>query len=59
MSVDQLNAPAKHTLDALSLGTVLGALADALPPVAALLGILWYCVLLYDRFLGRGRRRDD
>lgn len=59
MSVDQLNAPAKHTLDLISAGAVLGALAEALPPIAALLGILWYCVLLYDRFLGRGRRRDD
>lgn len=59
MSVDQLNAPARHALDALSLGTVLGALADALPPIAASLGILWYCVLLFDRFRGRGRRRDE
>jgi hypothetical protein len=56
MSVDQLNGPAKFTLDLISLGAVVGALAKALPPIAALLGILWYCVLLYDRFLGKGRK---
>lgn len=56
MSLDQMNAPARYTLDLISLGAVVGALADALPPIAALLGILWYCVLLYDRFLGKGRK---
>lgn len=37
--------------EVLSASVIIASLAGWLPPIAALLGIVWYCVLLYDRFL--------
>lgn len=31
-------------------GLVISSLVGWLPPIAALMGILWYAVLFYDRF---------
>lgn len=42
--------------DIASAGIALGALLKFLPPLAALLSIIWYSVLLYDRFT---RRKHD
>jgi hypothetical protein len=43
-----------HTaMDVAAPVSVLGAIAGWLPPIAAALGIIWYCVLLYDRFCGK------
>ena len=33
--------------------TVIGSLIGWLPSIAALLGIIWYCILIYDRFFKR------
>lgn len=38
------------SLDALSYGAVIGALAGILPPIAALFSIIWICTQLYDRW---------
>jgi hypothetical protein len=35
----------------LSAFSVVGSLLGILPHVAAALGVIWYCVLLYDRFI--------
>jgi TctA family transporter len=36
-----------------AIASVLGSLVGWLPPIAAALGIIWYLVLLYDRFFNR------
>jgi TctA family transporter len=36
-----------------AIASVLGSLVGWLPPIAAALGIIWYCVLIYDRFFGK------
>ena len=38
----------KHTIDTISIVTVIGTLIDMLPPVAALLTIVWTCINLYE-----------
>lgn len=46
---------------AMDIGTIvliIGSFAGLLPPVAAALAALWYCVLLYDRFFNN-KKRDD
>lgn len=39
----------KHMIDAASFGTAIATLIGWLPPVAAILSIIWSCVCLYDR----------
>jgi hypothetical protein len=36
--------------------SVVGTLLGVLPSIAAGLAIIWYCVLLYDRFFAKTRR---
>jgi hypothetical protein len=45
---DHLNEGTKHVLDGLSLITVLGALVDVLPAVAALFTIIWTGIRIYE-----------
>lgn len=45
---DHLNESTKHVIDGLSLITVLGALVDLLPAVAALFTILWTGIRIYE-----------
>jgi hypothetical protein len=45
---DHLNESTKHVLDGLSLVTVLGALVDVLPAVAALFTIIWTGIRIYE-----------
>lgn len=33
-----------------SLSAIIGTLIGWLPHVAALLAVIWYCILIYDRF---------
>lgn len=56
--MDHLSESTKHLIDGLSLGVILGTLADVLPSIAAALSIVWTCVRLYEtrtvqRLLGR------
>lgn len=51
----------KHIGDALSVGTVLGALMHWLPPLAALFTIIWTAIRIYEtktvqKFLNRFRK---
>ena len=38
----------KHAMDTVSLVTVIGTLMDILPPMAALLTIVWTCINIYE-----------
>ena len=55
---DDLSGGAKHAIDALSIGTMLGALVQWLPSIAALLTIIWTAIRICNepmvqRFLAR------
>lgn len=48
----------KHLADAVSVAAVVGALAEYLPPIAALLTIVWTLIRIYEtdtvqRLIGR------
>jgi hypothetical protein len=45
---DHLTEGTKHVLDGLSLVTVLGALVDILPAIAALFTIIWTGIRIYE-----------
>lgn len=52
---------AKHTLDLASLGVVVGTLMQWLPPLAALLTIVWTLIRIWEtrtvqRCIGRWRK---
>ena len=54
---------AKHIVDALSLGTVIGTLAGLLPSIAAIFTIVWTVIRIYEtdtiqRLLGK-KKSDD
>ena len=54
----------KHTMDTVSLITVVGTLMDILPPVAALLTIIWTCINIYEsatfqKFVARFKDKDN
>jgi len=53
----------KTTLDTISVVTVIGTLMDILPPVAALLTIVWTCINIYEsvtfqKFVARFKKED-
>ena len=43
-----MDEASKHIVDALSVVTVLGTLADMLPSIAALFTILWTSIRIYE-----------
>lgn len=54
----------KQTIDAISVFTVVGTLSDLLPPMAALVTIIWTGIRIYEtktvqRFLGKDQDKDD
>jgi hypothetical protein len=53
-----LDEATKHVLDGASVVTVLGTMAQVLPPLAALFTIVWTCIRIYEtktvqRILGK------
>lgn len=52
------NHPVQTVMEVGAASTVLASLAGWLPPIAAAFGILWYCVLLYDRFVNKKVKRE-
>ncbi len=38
----------KHAVDALSVATVVGTIAQILPAIAALFTIVWTCIRIYE-----------
>lgn len=37
-----------HAADVISAGAVVGAFAHILPPLAALIAVLWYCLEIFE-----------
>jgi hypothetical protein len=57
---DHISEPTKHVVDALSIMTVLGTLADMLPAIAAIFTIVWTAIRIYETktvqgWLGRNK----
>lgn len=50
--MSSLNEAAKHIIDAISITTVLGTLAALLPPIAAIISILWGLMRIYETWTG-------
>lgn len=48
-----LDLPIKHFLDAVSISTVLATLTAWLPPIAALLSIIWTALRIYELVTGK------
>jgi hypothetical protein len=48
MAVEHVSEGTKHVLDGLSIITVIGALADVLPAVAALFTIVWTAIRIWE-----------
>lgn len=60
--ISHMSDGAKHVIDALSIVTVLGALVQLLPSIAALLTIVWTAIRILETDTVQGlikRRRDD
>lgn len=58
MSFQDMPDAAKHTVDAISVGVVVGTIVQWLPAVAALFTIIWTIIRIYEtstvqRLLGR------
>ena len=54
----------KQAIDAISVFTVVGTLSDLLPPMAALVTIIWTGIRIYETdtvqgFLGKRQDKDD
>lgn len=52
----------KHTVDALSIVTVVGTLVDMLPSIAAIFTIIWTAIRIYETDTVQGllgRKEDD
>ena len=63
MSALHVSEQAKHIGDAISIGTVLAALAGWLPAVAALLTIIWTGIRIWEtdtvqKIFGRWKKRN-
>lgn len=50
--MDHLSDNVKHMIDALSAVTVVGTLATWLPPIAALLSIVWTSIRIWEMVTG-------
>lgn len=48
MAVEHVSEGTKHALDAVSVVTVIGTLADILPAVAALFTIIWTAIRIWE-----------
>lgn len=56
--MSQMTDGTKHVLDAVSVSTVIFTLSQWLPPIAALISIIWGCIRIFEtdtvqRMLGR------
>jgi hypothetical protein len=60
--VSQTAETTKQAIDAISVFTVVGTLSDLLPPMAALVTIIWTGIRIYETDTVQraiGRRKDD
>jgi len=56
---EHVNEAVKHGIDALSVVTVIGTLANMLPSIAALFSIIWSIIRIYETKTVQGWLRDD
>jgi hypothetical protein len=59
----ELTEPTKNLIDALSVITVIGTLAQALPSIAALFTIIWTALRIWEtetvrKLTGRGKPKE-
>jgi len=59
----ELTEPTKNIIDALSVVTVIGTLAQALPSIAALFTIIWTALRIWEtetvrNLTGRGKAKE-
>lgn len=57
MTLDSISESGKHVLDAAAVLTVVGTLADLLPPIAALFTVLWCSMQMYGFVEARIEKR--
>ena len=48
-----IDEPVKHFIDLISISTVLATLTAWLPPIAALLSIIWTALRIYELVTGK------
>lgn len=48
MALNHISEGTKHAVDAVSVVTVIGTLADVLPAIAAIFTIVWTCIRIYE-----------
>ena len=48
MSQEMATEGTKHVIDSISVLTVVGTLADVLPPIAALITIVWTSIRIWE-----------
>lgn len=58
-----LSEQTKHVVDAMSIGTVIATIVQWLPPIAALISIIWGLLRIYEsktvqRMVRRNKRRN-
>jgi hypothetical protein len=46
--MNHLSDTTKHTIDAISVSTVVFTLSQWLPPIAALISIIWGCIRILE-----------
>ena len=56
---EHVNEVVKHAIDALSVATVIGTLANMLPSIAALFSIIWSVIRIYETKTVQGWLRSD
>jgi hypothetical protein len=57
MSLDSLSEPMKHAADASMIAIGVGALAQVLPSIAALLTVIWLAIRIWESDTVRGITR--
>jgi hypothetical protein len=57
--VTQSEHVVRHATDAVAAGAIVTSLVGWLPPVAALLGIVWYILQIYSWIENRWRKRKS
>ena len=63
MSQEMATEGTKHVIDGISVLTVVGTLADILPPIAALVTIVWTGIRIFETqtvqgWLGKNKEKD-
>jgi len=60
MSQEMATESTKHVIDSISVLTVVGTLADILPPIAALVTIVWTGIRIWETETVQGmlKRKD-